>query len=83
MTKDLKQLGEERVYSASTSTSQFIIKGSQTGTQTAGTQELMQRPWRSATYWLVPHCVLGQLSYRNQDHHPRDGHTHNGRALHR
>ena len=41
MTK--KQVGEERVYSAYTSTLLFITEGS---------QELMLRPWRDVLYWL-------------------------------
>ena len=28
----------------------------------------MQRPWRSADYWLVPHALLSLLSHRIQDH---------------
>jgi hypothetical protein len=32
-------------------------------------QELMQRPWRDAAYWLAP---------RTQDHQLRDGTTHLG-----
>jgi hypothetical protein len=45
----------------------------------AGTwrQELMQRPWRGAAYWLAPHLLLNLLSYRTQDHLPRSGPTHN------
>jgi hypothetical protein len=49
--------GEERVYSAYTSTSQFTIKGSQgRNSNRAGTwtQELMLRPWRTAAYRLAP-----------------------------
>jgi hypothetical protein len=39
----------------------------------------MQRPWRRAAYyWLAPHGLLSLLSYRTQDHQPRDGPTHNG-----
>ena len=41
-------------------------------------QELMQRPWRDATYWLTHHGSLCLLSYRTQDHPSRDGPTHNG-----
>ena len=37
----------------------------------------MQRPWRDAAYWLAPHGLLSLLSYRNLDHQPRDGITHN------
>ena len=58
MTK--KQVGEERAYSAYTCTLLFITKGSQDrSSHKAGTwrQELMQRPWRSAAYWLAsPGC---------------------------
>ena len=38
----------------------------------------MQRPWRDAAYWLAPYGFLSLLSYRTQDHQPRDGTTHNG-----
>jgi hypothetical protein len=79
MTK--KQVGEERVYSAYTSTLLFITKGSQgRNSHRAGTwrQELMQRPWRDVLYWLASPGLLSLLSYRTQDHQPRDGTTHNG-----
>jgi hypothetical protein len=54
MTK--KKVGEERVYSTYTSTLLFITKGSQDRTSHRARtwrQELMQRPWRDAAYWLV------------------------------
>jgi hypothetical protein len=54
MTK--KQVGEEKVYSAYTSTLLFITKGSQDrNSHRPGTwrQELLQRPWRNAAYWLA------------------------------
>mgnify|MGYP001058360618 CR=1 FL=1 len=79
MTK--KQLGEERVYLASTSRLPFIIKGSQDRiSNRAGTwrQELMQRPWRGASYWLAHQGLLNLLSYRTQNHQPKDGTTHYG-----
>jgi hypothetical protein len=79
MTK--KQVGEERVYSAYTSTALFITKGSQERNSTrAGIwrQELMQRPWRDAGDWLAAPGLLSFLSYRAQDYQPRDGTTHNG-----
>jgi hypothetical protein len=38
----------------------------------------VQRPWRTADFWLAPHGLLNLLSYRTQDHQPRDGATHNG-----
>ena len=41
-------------------------------------QKLMQRPWRGAAYWFAPHGLLSLLSYRTQDHQPRDGTTYNG-----
>jgi hypothetical protein len=78
MTK--KQVGEERVYSAYTSTLLFITKGSQDrNSHRAGNwrQELKQRPWRGDAYWLALHGLLSLLSYRVQDYQPRDGTTYN------
>ena len=51
MTK--KQVGEERVYSAYTSTLLFITKEVRTGTHQGRKQELMQKPWRDVLYWLA------------------------------
>lgn len=39
-------------------------------------QDLKQRPWRSAAYWLAPHGLFSQLTYRLKDHLPRDGHAY-------
>jgi hypothetical protein len=57
MTK--KQVGEERVYSAYTSTLLFITKGSQDW-NSSRKQELMQRPWRDVLYWLTSLPWLAQ-----------------------
>ena len=38
-------------------------------------QELTQKPWRDAAYWLASHALLSLLPYRTQDHQPRDGTT--------
>jgi hypothetical protein len=76
MTK--KQIGEERVYSAYTSTLLFITMEVRTGTHTGQEQELMQRPWRDVLYWLASPGLLSLLSYRTQDYQPRDGTTHKG-----
>jgi hypothetical protein len=74
-----KQVGEERVYSAYTSMLLFITKGSQDkNLHRAGTwrQELVQRLWRGAAYWLASPGLLSLLSYRTQDYQPRDGPAH-------
>jgi hypothetical protein len=71
---DKKEVREERAYSAYTSTSLFITKGRQDrNSHRAGTwrQELMQRPWRGAAYWVASPGLLSLLSYRTQDHQPR------------
>ena len=72
---------KERVYLPNIYISLFIAEGSQDrNSNRAGTwrQELMQRPWRIAVYWVASHGLLSLLSYRTQDHQPRDGTTHNG-----
>jgi hypothetical protein len=74
------QAGEERVHLASTASLLFITKGSQDrNSRKAGTwrQELMQRPWRVATYRLAQHGLLSLLFYRTQDYQLRDDTTHN------
>jgi hypothetical protein len=70
-----------RDYLTYTSISLLIIKGSQDrNLNKAGTwkQELMQRPWMGADFWLAPCGLLNLLSYKTEDHHPRDGTTHKG-----
>jgi hypothetical protein len=55
--KKKNHVGEERVYSAYSSTLLFIPKGNQDrNSYRAGTwrQELMKRPWRDAAYWMLP-----------------------------
>jgi hypothetical protein len=47
---DQKHLEEERVYLAYTSTSQSIPEEVRA---VRWRQELMQRPWRGAAYWLA------------------------------
>ena len=79
MTK--KQVEKERVYSAYISTLPFITKGSQDRNSSRTgiwKQELMQTPWRGAANWLASPDLLSLLSYRTQDHQPRDGTTHYG-----
>jgi hypothetical protein len=77
MTKN--QVGEERVYSAYTSTLLVITKGSQDwNSSQVRKQELMQRQWRDVIYWLASPGLLSLPSYRTQDYQPRDGPTHKG-----
>jgi len=77
MTK--KQVGEERVYSAYTfHTAVHHQRKSGLELKQVRKQELLQRPWRDVTYWLPSPALLSLLSYRTQDHQPRDGTTHNG-----
>jgi hypothetical protein len=78
MTK--KQIGEERVYSAYTSTLLFFTKGIQDRNSSRAEtwrQELMQRPWRDAAYWIASAGLLSLLSYITQHYQPRDDTTHN------
>jgi hypothetical protein len=81
---DQKKLEEARVCFPHSSTEQRIIKSSEgNNLSRVGTwrQELMQRPWRDAAYWLAPHGFLSLLSYGAQDHQPRNGPTHDGLGL--
>jgi hypothetical protein len=69
-----------RIYLAYTSTLMFITKGNEDmylkKTHT-WRQEQVQRPWRSTKYWLVPHGLFRQFSYRTQDKGFRDILIHN------
>ena len=57
----------------------FIIKGSQDrNSSRAGTWRKDAEAMEGAAYWLAPHGLLSLLSYRTQDHQPKDGTTHNG-----
>jgi hypothetical protein len=72
------QPGEEMFDLAYTFTLLFIIKRSQDrNPNKKGTwkQELMQRPWSAAAYWLPPQVLFNLLHYRTQNHQPRHGHT--------
>ena len=59
-TKEQKQIGKESngLIPSFASTSLFLIKGIRGGNSG---QVLKQRPVRRATYWLVPHELLGLL----------------------
>jgi hypothetical protein len=65
MTK--KQVGEERVYSAYFHVVVHHQRRSGLELKQVRKQELMQRPWRNATYWLASPGLLSLLSYRTQD----------------
>lgn len=52
---------------AYTSKLQFLIRGGKENWK----QELMENPWRSTAYWLVPHSFLSLLSYKTQNHQSR------------
>jgi hypothetical protein len=63
--KTKQQVGKEKVYSAYTFTLLFITEGSQgRNSSRAETwrQELMQKPWRCAVYWLASPGLLSLLS---------------------
>ena len=78
MTK--KQVGEERVYLASSSILLFIIKGQDRNSNRAGAwrQELMHKSQEGTAYWCASPGLLSLLSYRTQDLDPRDDTTHDG-----
>jgi hypothetical protein len=41
-------------------------------------QEMKQRPWRNAAYWLAPHGLFSWMSNSTQGHLPKGGTTHRG-----
>jgi hypothetical protein len=75
MTK--KQVEEERIYSAYTSTLLFITKEVRTGTQ-AGQEAGADAEAMEGCYLLACFPWLAQLSYRTQDYQPRGDPTHKG-----
>ena len=78
MTK--KQVGEERVYSAYTSTLLFITKEVRTGTKT-GQEAGADAGAMEGCYWPASPGLLSFPSYRTQDYQSRDGATQNGLSL--
>ena len=78
---DQKQVGVERVHLAFSSTALYVIKVNQArDSNRVGTlsQELLQRPRRSAAYCLTLHGLLGLLCYKTQDRQPGGNFTHSG-----
>jgi hypothetical protein len=78
-----KQVVEEMVYSAYTSTLLLIIEGSQAKDSNREgylRQELIQRLWIGATFCLDFPCLFCLLSYRTQEHQPRNGTNYTGRG---
>lgn len=79
-----KQVGKKRLYLSYTSVSVFSIKGSQDRNFNRAVQrreELMQKPWSDAAYWIAHYGLLNLLSYKAQNYQPRADATHNGWAL--
>jgi hypothetical protein len=74
-----KQVGEERVYSAYTSTLLFITKGSQDwNPHRSGSRSWWRGHGGMFLAGLLPPGLLSLLSYRTQDYQPRDGTIHKG-----
>lgn len=67
----ISNLGRKGLSFAYTPTHSPLSKALRVRTQAR--QELEQKPWRRAAYWLVPHGWLSLLSYSIQDHQLRDG----------
>jgi hypothetical protein len=71
---DQNQVVDERFDSAYTFMFLFIMETSQKRNMAeVWRQELVHRPWRSAACQLASPSLLSLLSYRTQDHQPRDG----------
>jgi hypothetical protein len=65
-----KQIGEERVYLAYTSTLLFVTKEVRTGTQAGQEAGADAEPWSDVLYWLASPGLLSLLSYRTQPRLP-------------
>jgi len=78
---DQEEVGEERVYSNLTSTLLFITKESQdwNSSRSGADAEAMEVSYLLPCFpCLASPDLLSLLSYRNQDHQPKNGTTHNG-----
>ena len=74
-----KQVGEERACLAYTSIQLLIIEGSQNRIlKRAETQRQDRSHGRMLLIGLLAHSFFNLLSYRTQDHLPRDGTIHSG-----
>ena len=76
--KERSRLGEERVYLAYASASQFIFKGSQGRNSNSRNLEAGAdgNPWRGEAYCLATLGWLSLLPYRIPNLQPRNGTTH-------
>jgi hypothetical protein len=73
---DQNNIGKERIYLADTPMAQCIIYHDKPGQELKARicrQELKQRTWKRATYWLTFGGLLGLISYATQDHLPKGG----------
>lgn len=72
----------QRVYFASTSTLQFIIKGRPGreghGQETGGSSSAGAETTRGTSSWLASRLTFSYLSYTAQPHLPRNGTAHSG-----
>ena len=73
-----KQVGEERVYSAYTSTLLLITKEFRTGTQAGQEAGADAEAMEGCSLLAYSPWLAHLFSYRTQDYQPRDGITHNG-----
>jgi hypothetical protein len=78
----MKQVGEERVYSAYTYFHIAVHHQRKSGLELSQARNLEAgadaEAMEGAAYWLASPASLSLLSYRTQDYQPRDGTTHNG-----
>ena len=75
-----EQVGEERVYSAYTSTLWFVTEGSQDRSSQGRNLEAEAdaEAMEGAAYWIAFPGLLSLPFYRTLDHQPRDGTTYSG-----
>lgn len=64
---------ENNLFQVTVPNNSSSLKGRNSKTEWTWRQELKQKPWRNAAYWLAPNAWFSLLSYSNEDNQPKCG----------